>query len=480
VSKYIIDRITDTESPAYCKVKRDGILLEWGGNFNAYGVSTLETGKDIGEQIIYLDGLSPDNKKSLFLPCVKTNSELFADIHVVPGGDEFWIILLDATTRAMQQQLLQQKGNTLSLLKEKLSKLWQHNYVDEFIDTLPGDDFIASNLLDVLGVVMLEAAPGDVFKLAGKPPEWFQKFYPSAVMGDQIPELADNFSFVENFLIDADLFWQQNSEGRFKSGTFIEIDLDGKEYAVEASAVFLSNKKILLFELLGASHEERKALLQRARENTLVCDYLEEEVRKQTEDIRRREEEIAIRLVWAVESRDKDTGDHIRRIGLYSATLAKAIGWSQSQVDDIYVASTMHDIGKIGIPDNILQKSGKLSDSEYEIMKTHTEIGASILENSDVPLLKMAREIALHHHERWDGSGYPFGLIGDAIPQSARIVIIADIFDALVSQRVYKSAGTEDNAVTSMTSEMKSYFDPDILNSFLDLLPVFHRIHQQF
>lgn len=416
----------------------------------------------------------------MFLPCVRTETERSVDIHVVPDGDTFWIILIDATTRAIQQQLLQQKGNTLSLLKEKLSRLWQENSVDDFIDNLPGEDLIATELLDVLGIVMLESTNGENFSLTGKPPEWFRKFYPYKMMGDQISDLTETFSFVEHFLIDADAFWQERSRGRLRSGTFVEIDHHEKEYAIEASAVFLNNQKILLFELLGASYEERKALLQRARENTLVCDYLEEEVRKQTEDIRMREEEIALRLVWAVESRDKETGDHIRRIGHYSAALAKALGWSKSLVDDIYVASTMHDIGKIGIPDNILQKSEKLSNSEFEIMKKHTEIGASILEDSDVPLLKMAREIALHHHERWDGSGYPYGLTGEMIPQSARIVIVADVFDALVSRRVYKSADSEDRAVYAMTHEMKSYFDPEILNCFLELLPVFHRIHQKF
>ncbi len=365
-------------------------------------------------------------------------------------------------------------------MKQKLSKLLQYNDINEFVETLPDDTPFANELLDVLGVVMLEPFSEGIFKLVGTAPDWFSKFYPSLTPGDEVLKLSENFSFVENFLIDADSFWEQSNNGRLKSGTFIETDLLGNEYALEASALFLGEKKILLFELLGSSYEERKALLQRARENTLVCDYLEDEVRKQTADIRRREEEIALRLVWAVESRDKETGDHIRRIGLYSATLAQAIGWDQSKVDDIYIAATMHDIGKIGIPDYILQKSEKLSINEFEIMKTHTEIGASILEGSDVPLLIMAKEIALFHHEKWDGSGYPYGLIGDAIPQSARIVIIADVFDALVSQRVYKAAGTENNAVAAMTSEMRTFFDPEIFDCFLGLLPIFHQIHEQF
>ena len=386
---------------------------------------------------------------------------------------------MDATTRAIQQQLLQQKGNTLALLKEKLAKLWGNNRVETFVDTLPREIPPATELLDVMGIVMLEPASKDVFRLVGTAPEWFRQFYPEVLSGDEILRLPENFSFLENFLIDAETFWDKSINGRIKSGTFIETDLAGSDYALEVSALFLGGKKILLFELPGSSYEERKSLLQRARETTLDRDYLEEEVHKRTADIRRREEEIALRLVSAVESRDKDTGAHIKRIGLYSAALAKAIGWDQSQVDDIYVAATMHDIGKIGIPDYILQKSDKLSPQEFEIMKTHTEIGATILEGSDVPLLKMAKEIAMYHHEKWDGSGYPAGLSGEAIPQCARIVSIADVFDALVSQRVYKSAGTEDKAVDAMTTEMKSFFDPKIFDCFIALLPTFHQIHKE-
>jgi len=325
---------------------------------------------------------------------------------------------------------------------------------------------------------MLALSEEALFRLVGTSPLWFRQFYPDIMAGDEVLRLSDNISFVENFLIDANDFWANNTTGRLKSGIFIETDLSGNEYAVEASAVVLGGEKIILFELAGTSYDERKNLLQRARENTLIRDYLEDEIRKRTADIRRREEEIALRLVSAVESRDKDTGEHIRRIGLYSAALAKAVGWSQSQIDDIFVAATMHDIGKIGIPDYILQKSGKLTPQEYEIMKNHTEIGATILEGSDVPLLKMAKDIAMFHHEKWDGSGYPNGLRGESIPLCARIVSIADVFDALVSQRVYKSAGSESNAVDAMTTEMRAFFDPEIFECFIELLPTFQRIRE--
>jgi len=337
-----------------------------------------------------------------------------------------------------------------------------------------------NDLLDVLDVVLLEQHDTDRFGLINTAPDWFIRFYPKVVFEKEAFWPPETFPFLENFLIDAKSFWEKKTVGRLKSGTFVEIDGKGNECALEASALCLGKRKILLLELLGTVHEERQALLQRARENILIRDYLEEEVRKRTADIRRREEEIALRLVWAAESRDKETGDHIRRIGLYAEALTIEVGWDRQQSDDIRVAATMHDIGKIGTPDSILQKPGKLTPQEYEIMKSHTEIGAKILEDSDVPLLQMAREIALCHHEKWDGSGYPRGLAGEAIPQSARIVTIADVYDALVHKRVYKTAKSEENTVAIMTGKLKPSFDPEILKCFLDLLPAFNRIRREF
>ena len=336
------------------------------------------------------------------------------------------------------------------------------------------------DLIAALDIVVMERSDAETFRLIGTVPDWSRRFFPKVTSGQKELRPQKTFLFLENFLIDAESFWIENSTGRLKSGTLVEVDLLGSECAIEASALCLGEKKILLLKLLGTAYEERRALLQKARENTLIRDYLEEEVRRRTADIRRREEEIALRLVWASESRDKETGDHIRRIGLYSEALAKAIGWQGQQVDDIRVAATMHDIGKIGIPDSILRKPGKLLPQEYEIMKTHTEIGAKILEDSDVPLLQMAKEIALCHHERWDGSGYPQGLVREAIPQSARIVAIADVYDALVNDRIYKTAESEEKAVAIMSKEHRTSFDPEILGCFFRLLPDFCRIREEF
>jgi len=217
-------------------------------------------------------------------------------------------------------------------------------------------------------------------------------------------------------------------------------------------------------------HVERTKLLAEARKalerRQLIIDNrqytrnLEETVREQTAAIRRAHEETIHRLLTASMYRDEETGAHIRRTGLFSEVLAKAAGWSASQAEQIRLAAPMHDVGKIGIPDAILQKPGKLTPEEFEIMKTHTVIGADMLTGSDVPMLQMAREIALAHHERWDGSGYPNRLAGPHIPESARIVAIVDVYDAVTHDRVYRPAMAQEEALEIMRQGVGAHFDP--------------------
>jgi putative two-component system response regulator len=211
--------------------------------------------------------------------------------------------------------------------------------------------------------------------------------------------------------------------------------------------------------------------LRKEREKRAYQAWLEEEVQARREDVRSREEEIALRLVWAAEYRDDSTGGHIRRIGTYASILAEGLGWSPREQENLRLAATMHDIGKIGVPDSILLKPGRLTASEFEILKRHTEIGARILAGSKVPVLRQAREIAMHHHERWDGCGYPKGLSGKAIPLQARIVAVADVYDALVYERVYSPAVKESEAVSLMGRENGKQFDPGIFEVFLRVLP---------
>jgi putative two-component system response regulator len=221
--------------------------------------------------------------------------------------------------------------------------------------------------------------------------------------------------------------------------------------------------------------------LERRRLLLLSRDYerqLEAKVLQRTKEVRQREEEIILRLLSATGCRDDETGAHVRRIGLYSAEMARALSWKREAVEQIRLAAPMHDVGKIGIPDSILRKPGKLTTNEFEIMKTHAEIGAGILDGSQVPLMQMAKEIALFHHERWDGSGYPQGLAGEEIPVSAAIVAVVDVYDAMIHNRVYRRAIPEAQALSIMMAAGGDYFGSRIFECFMDLVPTLGRIRE--
>lgn len=168
---------------------------------------------------------------------------------------------------------------------------------------------------------------------------------------------------------------------------------------------------------------------------------------------------------------DTDTGCHIWRMAAYAGALARAVGWSQAQCRDLEIAAPMHDTGKIGIPASILKKPGALSPDEWVVMRTHCEIGHAILSNSTAPVFRLAAEIALRHHEKWDGSGYPGGLGGDAIPESARIVAVADVFDALTMKRSYKEEWPVERAVTALQDCAGAHLDRRLVDRFVTILP---------
>ena len=206
---------------------------------------------------------------------------------------------------------------------------------------------------------------------------------------------------------------------------------------------------------------------------------LENTVREQTATIRRAHEETILRLVSASRYRDEGTGAHIKRTGLYSELFAEVLGWPVGRREDIRMAAPMHDVGKIGIPDTILQKPGKLTREEFGVMKTHTVIGAKMLAGSESSVLQMAQEIALCHHERWDGGGYPRGLAESAIPETARIIALVDVYDALTHDRVYRAALPETEALAIMERGRGNHFDPFLFGVFLSLVPEMRRIAEE-
>jgi putative two-component system response regulator len=193
---------------------------------------------------------------------------------------------------------------------------------------------------------------------------------------------------------------------------------------------------------------------------------LETRVLERTTELEQAKSELLERLALAAEYRDDVTGRHIHRVSRTSALVAEALGWDQPDVELMERAAALHDVGKIGIPDKILLKPTKLTTGEFELMKRHTTIGGRILSGSSAPSLRLAEEIALTHHERWDGRGYD-GLRGDQIPLSGRIVAIADVFDALVHDRPYKKAWGLERSLEEVSDQRGQQFDPDVVDAFL-------------
>lgn len=194
---------------------------------------------------------------------------------------------------------------------------------------------------------------------------------------------------------------------------------------------------------------------------------LEERVLQRTEELQQAKYEILQLFGRAAEYRDDMTGTHTQRVGQLSGRIAKRIGLPEKRVELIRMAAPLHDIGKIGIPDRILLKPGRFEMDEFEIMKTHTSIGASILKDSSFDVLRLAETITRSHHEKWDGSGYPEGLRGENIPVEARIVAIADFYDALTHERPYKKAWSPEEAIAEVKKQSGIHFDPRIVEAFL-------------
>ncbi len=243
---------------------------------------------------------------------------------------------------------------------------------------------------------------------------------------------------------------------------------EAKREALSRGAKDFLNKPFHSDEVLlriGTLLETRFLYLQIQSQNQI----LEAKVRDRTRELEAAQIEIIERLARAAEFRDDNTGQHTERVGQMAALLAKGIGLPDPQVSLIRRAAPLHDVGKIGIPDAILLKLGKLTPDEFLIVKTHTTIGARILSGSRFTILRLAEEIAFNHHERWDGDGYA-GITGAAIPLAGRIVAVADVFDALTQKRPYKAAWPVDDAMAEIERQRGKQFDPALVDAFMRML----------
>lgn len=293
----------------------------------------------------------------------------------------------------------------------------------------------------------------------------------------------------------AGLSWCQDNEPDLIVVDYMMPDLDGLEFIRRVRAchdrddvpilmVTANNERQTRYEALesGANDflikpidlhefEPRVRNMLKLREAHLAtqqrAETLAEAVRLATAEIHTRERETITRLARAAEFRDPETGAHIQRMSHYAALIARRMGCDTEFADAIMQAAPMHDVGKLGIPDYILLKAGRLTADEFTIMKRHPSIGHDILKDSSSRIVQLGAQIALTHHEKFDGSGYPGGLAGDAIPLSGRIVAVADVFDALTSERPYKPSWSFDKAIALLRSGRGNHFEPACVDAFL-------------
>ena len=455
----------ETKAFAYLTIDQRGILVNQGGDISSLGLPAWKISDNILEDALFLSGLLPLDADYEYLPAFQISDSKIVDVHLFQDGDMTWAVLVDITDNIEWESQARQKANELRLLQHEIE---QHKNQPEQKASFP-DQYCA--FFEALNMMALLKKEDDSFELLKPVSPRFKHIYPEAFDPAQPTLPQHKFLFLENFLIDAGQLWDNEiNQHRVTSGPWIEQLENKEEVVLEAIAINWDDQHLLFIAIQDVNYQQNHDFLQRGREEVLLNNVLEKEVRKRTAMIRAREEEIALRLVCAADSRDSgETGAHIRRLGLYCELMATHLGWSQDQIDEIRIAAPMHDIGKIGIPDTILKKPGKLTVEEFEIMKTHSEIGAKILSDSNSSLLQMAEQISLGHHEKWDGSGYPLGQCGKDIPIGARIVAIVDVFDALIHKRVYKEKIPIEKAIQIMAKGRGTHFDPALFDLFLRL-----------
>lgn len=293
----------------------------------------------------------------------------------------------------------------------------------------------------------------------------YREFRPDVVLLDLRMPPLDGFTLMERF---------REIEGDVRYVPIIMLTGDAapcvKEQALEAGVADFLHKGFDMAELLlRVRNVVRTQQLYRQVQRQKA--WLDETLRVRTRQLREARREVLERLALAAEFRDDQTGEHTRRVGRLCAVIAEAMGEDAAFVEAIGVASLLHDLGKIGIPDMILLKGGPLGDEERNVMREHTTIGAAILNDCTEPVMRMARQIALTHHEWWNGGGYPRGLSGNEIPLEGRIVAVADAFDAMTNDRPYRRATSIESALDELQRNAGIQFDPDVVEAFRKVLP---------
>lgn len=290
--------------------------------------------------------------------------------------------------------------------------------------------------------------------------EWCQENLPDLVIVDYMMPDMDGQKFINHF---------RQLPGRQEIPILMVTANDQRDVRYEALMGGANDFLTKPIDRVEFSARARNMLNLRTGQKFLAdrAEHLEAMVQERTREIRNREKELIFRISRAAEFRDPETGAHIQRMAHYSELIAETLGLSSADQKLILEAAPMHDVGKIGIPDQILLKPGRLTPEEMEVMKGHARMGFELLNGSGSEILRAGAEIALSHHEKYDGSGYPAGLAGETIPLFGRIVAVADVFDALTSERPYKKAWSLEDACNFLREGSGSHFDPACVEAFL-------------
>jgi putative two-component system response regulator len=311
--------------------------------------------------------------------------------------------------------------------------------------------------VSALSVVEVRLASGRVHLARGEHQRAIDDFQMAMVVADaeQIPVAVQK---VHRLLADA-----------YKAAGDHQQALAHTEAMFELHQQLFDQGTDLRIKTLQIAHDTEHAR-QQAEILRLRTSELEAMVERRTHDLEEFQLEAFQRLAVLAEFRDTDTGEHTIRVGDLSGEIAEQLGEPELWVDQLRLAGRLHDIGKVSVPDKILLKPGPLTQEEFEVMKTHTTVGFEILSGSTSPLIQLAAEVALNHHERWDGNGYPNGLVGEDIPLSGRVVTVADVYDALISARTYKKAWSSIDAIRYIVGARGTQFEPRIVDAFLTVM----------
>lgn len=303
--------------------------------------------------------------------------------------------------------------------------------------------------------------------------DWCRDHIPDLVIVDYMMPEMDGLDFIRNF---------RELHGRTEIPVLMITANDQKDVRYEALNGGANDFLTKPIDRIEFSARAKNMLALRTGQKFLAdrAAHLAQQVDERTKEIRDRERELIFRISRAAEFRDPETGAHIQRMAHYSAVIARGLGLPENQQRLILQAAPMHDVGKIGIRDYILLKPGRLTPEEFDIMKRHAELGYELLKGSSSEIIQAGAAIALAHHEKYDGSGYPQGLKGEAIPLFGRIVAVADVFDALTSERPYKKAWPLEDAQNLLLEGKGSHFDPQCVDAFMAAWAEVLDIRQRF